>query len=238
MTDLSRTIVEHRFGDRAALATALADSVAMDLRAAIAVRGRATLALSGGTTPAAFLRCLARADLAWNAVDVTLVDERWVPPQHERSNEHLLRATLLTGVAAQARFVPLYAATADPESGLATVAARIDALPVPLDVVTLGLGLDGHTASWFPGGDRLAAALDPHGRDTVLSMRAPDAGEPRITLTLPVVAAARHCYLQFEGAAKHAVFSRVIRGEGEFAQSPLRALLLNSRSPLEVYWSD
>lgn len=232
------SFVEHGFPDGAAVAAGLAAAVAQDLRAAVAGRGSAVLAVSGGTTPKHFFRCLAGQDLDWRDVTVTLCDERWVPPTHERSNAHLVRENLLQGPAAASRFVPLYADATDPESGLAEVAARIETLPQPFDVVTLGLGLDGHTASWFPGGDHLAAALDTHGTAAVLPMRAPDASEPRITLTLPVVAAAHHHYLQFEGRDKRAVFDRVVRGEGEYAQSPLRALLQHSSNPLEVYWSE
>ena len=230
--------VEHRFADRESVADALALAVAEDLRGAIAARATATLAVSGGTTPALFFRRLALQALDWAGVVVTLCDERWVPPGHDRSNARLVRENLLRGAAEAARFVPLYTDAPDPESGLAEVGARIDALPMPFDVVTLGLGLDGHTASWFPGGDHLAAALDPNGTAKVLPMRAPDAGEPRITLTLPVLAVARRSYLHFEGSDKLTVFERVIRGDGAFAASPLRAMLRNSTTPLEVYWSE
>jgi 6-phosphogluconolactonase len=230
--------VEHRFADRDAVADALAAAVADDLRGAVTARSGATLAVSGGTTPAPFFRRLALQELDWARVVVTLCDERWVPPANERSNARLVRENLLQGAAAAARFVPLYAAAPDPETGLAEVGARIDALPAPFDIVTLGMGLDGHTASWFPGGDHLDAALDPNGTARVLPMRAPDAGEPRVTLTLPVLASARRSYLHFEGNEKLAVFEHIIRGEGEYARSPLRALLTNSSTPLEVYWSE
>ena len=231
-------LVVHRFDGRDRCASALAEAVGAKLAAAIAARGAATLAVSGGTTPRQFLQRLATQPVDWKAVTVTLCDERWVPPTHARSNARLVRENLLVGAAAAARFVPLYEPTPDPETGLARVRQRIDALPQPLDVVTLGLGLDGHTASWFPGGDHLAAAIDPDGATSVLPMRAPDAGEPRITLTLPPIAAARSRYLQIEGADKQTVLSRIIRGDGEFVQSPLRALLLNSSPPLEVYCSE
>jgi len=142
----------------------------------------------------------------------------------------------LQGAAAHARFVPLYTGAPDPESGCAEAAQRVAALPLPLDVAVLGLGLDGHTASWFPGGDRLAQALDPDGVATVLPMRAAGAGEPRITLTLPVLAAARSLYLHIEGPEKRRVFDAIARGEGALAASPLRALMEKSRNHTSVYW--
>ena len=234
---MSLKSVEHDYDDREGLAEALAAAVAANLREAIAMRGAAVLVLSGGTTPALFMRRLARQRLDWSKVIVTLCDERWVPPTHERSNARLVRANLLHGAAAAARFEPLYADAADPESALAAITQRIDALPSPFDVAVLGLGLDGHTASWFPGGDHLAQALDPSGAASVLPMRAAGAGEPRITLTLPVLAAARHLYLHIEGADKREVFRDIVNGEGEVAASPLRTLMQYARAPLDVYWS-
>jgi 6-phosphogluconolactonase len=234
---MSSKLVEHVYHDREALAEALARAVSANLAQAVAARGTAVLALSGGTTPALFMRRLAAKRIEWSKLVVTLCDERWVPPTHERSNARLLRENLLQGPAAAARFEPLYTDAADPESALEGIARRIDALPSPFDVAVLGLGLDGHIASWFPGGDRLTQALDPDTATSVLPMRAADAGEPRITLTLPVLAAARHLYLQIEGADKQDVFGRIVRGEGAMAASPLRALMQYAATPLEVYWS-
>jgi 6-phosphogluconolactonase len=229
--------VEHVFHDREALAEVLAQAVATNLDEAATTRATAILALSGGTTPALFMRRLAAKRIKWSNVVVTLCDERWVPPTHVRSNARLVRENLLQGPAAAARFEPLYVDVVDPESALESITRRIDALASPFDVAVLGLGLDGHTASWFPGGDRLAQALDPNAKASVLPMRAPDAGEPRITLTLPVIAAARHLYLQIEGADKQDVFGRIMRGEGAMAASPLRTLIQHAVTPLEVYWS-
>jgi 6-phosphogluconolactonase len=230
-------VIEHDFSDRAALADALAGAVAANLGTAVADRGSAVLALSGGTTPRLFLRRLAAQPVDWSRISVTLCDERWVPPTHARSNAHLVRENLLHGAAAAARFVPLFVDAPEPDAVLAEILRRIDALPAPFDVVVLGLGLDGHTASLFPGGDRLAEALDPLGPASVLPMHAPDAGETRITLTLPVLAAARNLYLQIEGADKLVVFGRIMRAEGAMAASPLRAVMQNAAVPLDVYWS-
>lgn len=229
--------VEHDFANSAELAAALAADVASQLRAAIAERGRALLALSGGTTPLQFMRALSAQPLEWARVIVTLCDERWVPPQHARSNARLIDEALLQGAAAAARFVPLYISAPDPESGLAAVASEVSALPLPIDVAVLGLGLDGHTASLFPDGDRIDAALDARGAAVVLPMRSPSAGEPRITLTLPVLAAARNLYLHIEGPEKKRVLARIVRGE-DARQSPLPALMQHAGAPLAVYWCE
>jgi 6-phosphogluconolactonase len=232
---MSVPVVEHDFPRREQSAEELARAVAADLREAIDARDVAVLALSGGTTPALFLRRLGEQELDWSGVIVTLVDERWVPPTHERSNARVVAENLLRGPAALARFAPLYSTAPDPEHGQPQVATLVGGLPLPFDAVVLGLGLDGHTASWFPDGDRLADALDPHGTAPVLPMRAPAAGEPRMTLTLPLLAAARHLYLLIEGVEKQALLKRIVGGDA--ATSPLRALLENTRTPLQAYWS-
>ena len=226
---------EHRYADCTTLAAALARSVAGDLRRAIAERGQALLAVSGGTTPRKFLSTLAEQELDWQRVTITLADERWVPPTNPRSNERLARETLLVGRAAAATFVPLYADAPDPESGLAQVAARIDALPLPFAAVVLGLGNDGHCASLFPDGDRFAQATDASSSARVLPMRSPTAGEPRITLTLSALIAARALYLQIEGADKQDTLARISVGTGALASSPLRVILQAAPVPLDVY---
>ncbi|HET7065601.1 MAG TPA: 6-phosphogluconolactonase [Rudaea sp.] len=230
--------VEHDFANSAELADALAADVAGRLRAAIASRGRALLALSGGTTPRQFMHALSSQQLEWSRVIVTLCDERWVPPQQERSNARLIREDMLQGAASAATFVPLYVDAPDPESGLAQAAAQVAALPLPIDVAVLGLGLDGHTASLFPDGDRIDAALDARGAALVLPMRSPSAGEPRITLTLPVLVAARALYLHIEGPEKKQVFARLVKGEDASPRNPLRALMQHAGVPLVVYWCD
>lgn len=227
------SLQRHDCADPAALAEALADAVAGDLGAAIARRGVAAVAFSGGRTPARFFAALARRPLAWEKVVVTLVDERWVPPGHARSNEALLREGLLRGPAAAARFLGLVSEAESPEAGLAAVTARLAALPRPLDAVVLGLGADGHTASFFPGGDSLAAALDPAGEAPVLPLRAPGAGEPRITLTLPLILEAARVYLHIEGPDKAAVLAAALR-DGPVEALPVRAVL--RARPVEVYW--
>ena len=231
-TDLSLQIQLHPFPDGDTVASALAHAVADDLREALAARGHASLALSGGTTPRRFLQALSRQPLDWSSVTVTLVDERWVPDDHERSNARLVKEHLLQQEAASARFVPLYRPAPAPDDALAEVAAD---LPTTLDVVVLGMGGDGHTASFFPGGDRLADAMDPAATATVLPMRAPGAGEPRITLTLPVLRDAGHLYLHIEGGEKRQVLQQALSGQGKGAGYPVRQVLQALHAPLQVY---
>ncbi|TPG09911.1 6-phosphogluconolactonase [Rhodanobacter glycinis] len=229
-------VTTHSFSDCQAQALALAERVATRLRTALAERGRAVLAVSGGSTPKDFFARLSRETLDWANVHVTLVDERWVPETDKRSNARLVRSQLLQHAASAAQFIPLYTGDPTPEAGLAIANARIDALPLPFDAVVLGMGDDGHTASFFPGGDHLAEALDLDGRARVLPMRAPAAGEPRITLSLPTVLETRALYLLVTGEKKRDLLADVRLGLDAAQNYPVRAVLAQSRVPVAVYW--
>jgi len=232
----SLNVTTHSFTDCQAQAQALAERVAERLRIALGEREHAVLAVSGGSTPKDFFERLSRQQLDWSKVLVTLVDERWVPDSDERSNARLVESRLLQNAASRARLIPLYTGDATPEAGLAEADARIDALPLPFDAVVLGMGEDGHTASFFPGGDHLAEALDPHGKTRVLPMRAPDAGEPRITLTLPTLLETRALYLLVSGEKKRDLLADARLGLGAARDYPVRAVLTQQRVPVAVYW--
>ena len=231
----SRCIELREFLSPQALAAALAHTVAAKLQSALHLREQAVLAVSGGTTPVLFLRELARQPLDWTQVIITLVDERWVPLAHPRSNEGALRTALQGHPAAAARIVSLYNGAATPEDAMPAIEARIAALP-PFDAVVLGMGTDGHTASFFADGDRLAAALDPQACASVASIRSASAGEPRITLTLSRLVDARALYLHIEGEAKLEVLEQALGGDDAGVQYPIRAVLMQTRSPLVAYW--
>jgi 6-phosphogluconolactonase len=224
--------VRREFRDKDQLAEALADAVAANLKAGVTARGKASLAVSGGSTPARFFRALSgRADVPWDKVTVTLVDERWVDETSERSNGRLVKANLLTGRAAAANFVPLYQGGTEPDAYAAGLAQR--QVPAPLDAAILGMGNDGHTASFFPGGDTLAEALT--GEGPVVAIRAPGAGEPRVTLTLKVLLASRALYLHIEGNEKVATLEKA-EAEGPVEDMPVRAILRQTQTPLTIYW--
>jgi len=221
-------IADRRFADDETLAQALALDVANDLRAGIKARGQALVALSGGTTPRRFLELLGQQSLDWTRTTVTLADERWVPSSDPRSNERLLRETLLRGDAAAAHFVPLYVSAASPQEGYATIAANVAKLHFPFDAVVLGMGMDGHCASLFADGDRIDEALQPQLPERVLPMRAPSAGEPRMTLTLAALVSTRALYLHFEGDEKNRIFERIQQQDAALANAPVRRVLQHS----------
>jgi 6-phosphogluconolactonase len=224
----------HAFPSAIELADALASSVTNALTRHIADHGIATLAVSGGTTPVKFFQALAARQLNWAAVTITLVDDRWVPESSPRSNAGLVRQHLLQGRAAAAVFVPLVNGAETPEAGLSAADEAIAKLR-PFTAVVLGMGTDGHTASFFPGGDHLAQALAPMRGQNVDTMRAEAAGEPRITLTLPVLLEAGTLALHIEGTAKRQVLDAA-RHPGPVEDMPIRAILARDPAP-EIFWS-
>lgn len=226
----------HRFETRPALAEALADRVAGTLSRAVAARGRASLAVSGGSTPKPFFETLSTRKLPWEKVTVTLVDERFVPPESDRSNHRLVATHLLKNEAAGARFVPLYHPGRTPEEAAVLASRETCGIDEPFDVAVLGLGTDGHTASFFPGGDNLAEALDAASTRGVVTMRAEGAGEPRLTFTFSALRDARLLALHIEGEEKKRVLEAA-GGAGPEEDMPVRAVLRRSLSPLEIFWA-
>jgi len=210
----------------------LADYVAVALRDHVAAHGMAALAVSGGTTPVKFFEKLSEIPLPWEKINVTLVDDRWVGAESPRSNAKLVKDHLLQNHAAAAKFLPLVTSTATPDEALNEIEIALKKLPLPFAAVVLGLGTDGHTASFFPGGDHLTEALE--GKHLITAMHAQAAGEPRITLTLPVLLAATFLAIHFEGEVKKHVFLTALR-EGPVEELPIRAIL-RARPDVKIFW--
>ncbi len=224
------------FADGAVLADAFAQWTATLLQSGVDERGEALLIVSGGATPARFFAALAAQPLDWARVTVAPADERCVPDDSPRSNAKLIRETLLRGRAAAARFAPLADSRLAPDRELAAANARIAHLPLPADLVVLGMGEDGHTASWFPGADNLAEAVNPGARALVVRINAPGAPEPRLTLSARVILRARALALQIEGPGKLATLERAL-GSGPIDQMPVRAALREAADRLTIFAS-
>lgn len=222
-----------QYPDRAVLAIDLAEIVAEQLQDAIDAKGKATLAVPGGTTPERFLRELSAAAIDWQKVSVMLTDERFVPEDSERSNTRLLRATLLQGNAAAATLIPLYMAGDRPEDVLDAIRGGLKP-SLPIDVCVLGMGADMHTASIFPGANLLEQAI-ANDAPILLPMRALNAPEPRLTLTAPVLRAAKHMHLLIVGADKLDALQKALN-EGPESEAPVRIIL--SRSDTEIHYAE
>lgn len=218
------------YPDREMLMIDLADRIASELRAALAQNGRATLSVPGGTTPGPIFDILSGLDLDWANVAVMLNDERWVPEDSPRSNTRLLRERLLRDKAAAATLVPLYADAPRPEDLMDALAEGITP-HLPIDVLLLGMGADMHTASLFPGADRLEEALSDDA-PILLPMRAEAAGEPRITLSAPILRDAMNIHILITGSEKRAALERAEHLPE--TEAPVRALLKSAT----IHWAD
>ena len=225
---------EHTCANTAAQARQLAEAVAGQLHHAIATRGRALLAVSGGKSPIALFEHLRQQPLDWASVTVLLADERCVPHTHPDSNTALVRQHLLQDGAAAATFVTFFDALDAIDTLAATANQRLAALHWPLDVAVLGMGEDGHTASLFPAAPGLDTAL--HTTAHVAWVR-PDAighaPHPRLTLTLPTLQAARQLHLSLAGPAKQAVYRQAL-AQPDVAL-PVSLLLHRPAHPFSVW---
>jgi 6-phosphogluconolactonase len=215
---------------------ALAAEVAIRLRTAIAMRGIASLAVPGGSTPEQFLAALAHYALDWTRVVVTLTDERWVPERHALSNAGLVARTLQRYGAASCTFRPLYVPGLLAPDALRTIEQRLASVPWPLDVVVLGMGHDGHVASLFPD-----APPEPQGdagprAARVVAARAPD-GTPRVSLSLDALASARNLYVLIHGRRKQRVLQQALDDDGT-APLPVRCVLEAHAGRTVIHCSD
>ncbi len=224
----------HRFASPADLAKQLAHDVRLGLALALCNHDTASIAVSGGSTPKAFFKSLANEKMDWARVNIHLVDERCVPEDSDQLNAHLVEDNLMQNHAVSASFTPIY----DHASLNAEDAARRAADQLPqrgFDLIVLGMGADGHTASLFPNGDRLAEGLNIDTKSRIIAMRAAGAGVPRLTLTLAEILRAGRVILHIEGNDKMAVLEQAIAGSDE-TEMPIRAVLSNAAA-LEIYWA-
>lgn len=218
------------------LVETLAQRIAQALGSAIVERGRASLAVSGGSTPVRLFHALSAIDIAWSKVVVSLVDERWVAENHPDSNAHLVRSHLLREHAAKAHFVGLKTAASDPFVAAADVEATLRRRVLPLDVVVLGMGEDGHTASFFPGSKGLTDALECAER-ICCAIVPPVAPHARMTLSLSALLGAKQLFLHIIGERKLQVLKAAIE-PGPVAQLPVRALLHQTGAVLEIFYAE
>ena len=223
----------HVFPSRAELAGTLAATIAGKLSDAMAARGHGFVAVSGGSTPALLFAELSEAAIDWGKVTVTLIDERLVPPTSPRSNARLVADKLLQGPAAAARFVPLYHGADDGDEAAMLARTALGKLPWPLDVAVLGMGGDGHTASFFPDAADVAELLAADADKLVLPVESVAAHEHRLTLTLGKIVEAGFLALHIEGPDKRQVLDRALGGE----KLPIRAAIEASPRPVEIFWA-
>ena len=219
----------HRFGSPDALDHALAEYIGALLEDAFEAAGEASLAVSGGNTPRQLFRLLSRLELDWSKVTITLVDERQVSPVSEDSNERLVRENLLQNRAGSANFIGLHSDSAD---ALPELARRVAAIPRPFTLIILGMGADGHTASWFPRASNLHTLLDRNNPAELASSDPVTAPYQRTTLTLAAVLRSREIIVHICGEEKAAVLA-----EATARRYPIAAVLEQDSAPVSIWWA-
>jgi 6-phosphogluconolactonase len=235
---------ERRFDGATALATTMANDIGHALAAALGERASASLVVSGGKSPVPLFRQLRRADIDWSRVRITLADERWVPPDDPQSNEGLVRRELLQQRATAANFTGLKNDAPTAQQGAAGSWAAVAQLPRPFDVLVLGMGTDGHTASLFPGSPGITQALDPDAVPACVAMSAPVAPHMRMSMNLAALLQSRRVLLQLDGERKWEVYREAARlaanatGGPDATHAPPVTAVLRPRSPgVQVYWA-
>lgn len=229
-------VKQQNFESREALETELAERIIELLRSGIAARGKGALVVSGGRTPAGLFQQLSQQELDWSKVVITLADERWVPRDHADSNARSVDTHLLQNKASAATFIPHVTAAATPHQGQPELEQNLASLPDEIDAVILGMGEDGHTASFFPNAPELASAIDPHADQACLAVTPPVAPHLRMTLTLPRLLASRQIFLHLCGEGKRPVLKEA-QAEGATEDMPVRAVLRQESTPVDIYWA-
>jgi 6-phosphogluconolactonase len=237
---LSRLSQQHRTATE--LPRALAQDIATRLQAAIQARGQALLVVSGGKSPMALFEALRVLPIAWAQVTITLADERCVPNTHADSNALLVRTHLLQDLAAAAHLVPMVAddlPLTSPAAMAQAASRRLRALG-DADVLVLGMGTDGHTASLFPDAPNLPLAMDLMQSPACvgIELNDPPANAPyaRITQNLSMLLSARHIVLPISGDDKRAVLARAKVSPS--LSLPISKVLHQDRAPVTVWLTD
>jgi 6-phosphogluconolactonase len=226
------------FDDQESLFAALAMEITVRLTDAVAAHDRASLVATGGTTPGPLYDALSAEPAPWDRVEITLTDERWVPPDSEDSNEGLVRRRLLRDRAAAAELIGLKTLDAIPADAEAKVNHALASMVRPFDVVILGMGDDGHIASLFPHAPELTRALEAGPDELVCAVNRPEAAgaAARLSMTLPAILGSRWICLLIEGQAKLDVV-RQARALRDPLALPVSAVLDQSAVPVEVWWA-
>lgn len=219
------------FATRDALMQAVADRIAIGLSEAVSKRGKACVALSGGSTPEPAYRALAGANLNWPLITFMLVDERFVPPDDAASNEGMLRRALASPLAHGARLLPMFA----PDFATAADEANERYAREHIDIAVMGMGDDGHSASWFPGMADLDKALDGNTARTVIAVHAPAAAgaADRLTMTRGAIAGAGAVMLLITGHTKRERLEQALAND----DAPIAALFRAPVPAPEVWWA-
>jgi len=229
-------ITEHKFATKEDLFQSLKEECCTRLDAAAQNAGQASMLLSGGTSPGPLYQAMSETDMDWSKVWFSLTDERWVEPDHEASNERLVGETLIQNHAASAKLIGLKSDGDLASDGHQATEEKLAALPAPYEIVLVGMGLDGHTASLFPDSADTENALDQNNQNKTCPIRRDNPDEvARISMTLNSLLNCNQIILLFFGEEKWKIYSKARLNITQTL--PVSYLLGQDSVPVSIYWA-
>jgi 6-phosphogluconolactonase len=226
--------MEYFFDTREEASKAAADHIAGALSRRLDKQKAASLVVAGGSSPVQCFEELAHKDIDWARVGVIPSDDRWVPGEHDDSNERLVRNTLLVNGAARADLLPFYADETTVEERAAALDREIRFAPFPFACALLGMGTDGHFASLFPDAENLNEGLDLESSTLCLPVKTEASPYARISLTLAALSRSDEIVLLIFGDDKRKIYEKAKAGNIRY---PVTRLLRQKRAPVNVYWA-
>ncbi len=223
------------YDNHQALVVELAANILEKLDQAIQKDGCASIAFSGGGTPKLLFQYLAKQDFDWSKVQITLVDERCVDDSDSRSNAKLIKDNLISQLASQPTFFPMYVG-GDGEVALDNSRQALSSIKLPLDVAILGMGGDGHTASFFPDSDNISQMLDLSDKTRLMTTQSASSIEQRITWSLSTLLETHWLALHIVGESKAVVFEQA-KKDNDPLTLPISAVIDQQQSPLSVFYT-
>lgn len=222
------------FGSASELVTVFSQRIADILKQAISEKGQASLVVSGGSTPLPLFKALSARSIDWSKVTITLADERWVDASDAASNEKMVREVLLQDKAAAATFIPLKTAHDNAEDAVEQLTAAFNEVGLPFDVVILGMGEDGHTASLFPCSAQIEAGLDVNSPAMLIATQPTTAPHQRMSFTLRALVSSANVFLHLTGQKKRDVLEHALAHSTDL-EKPIKAVC--DKASVELMWA-
>jgi 6-phosphogluconolactonase len=225
----------YKFLDNDELLEQFSQKIVDILENEISKKGSATLLVSGGNTPKALFDKLSNINISWDKVKVGLCDERWINTKEKDSNENLVKTHLIKNYAKEAKFISMYLENISIQEAQKKCTQIYKEELYPFDIVILGMGEDGHTASLFPNNIKLEEAFDLNSDGLCIFMTPCSAPYDRMSLNLKAILSARNIFLHIEGKKKLKVYNEALENNDRF-NTPIISVLKQEMKDIEVFY--